>query len=61
MICYKDMTFCSFYTTCKFGDKCFRALTEEVRKAAGKAEIPIGTFIHPPGCWQANYIDEENG
>lgn len=30
MMCYLDMTFCPFWSECKHGDDCYRALTEEV-------------------------------
>lgn len=56
MICYKDMTFCSFYKDCKEGLTCGRALTEEVRKEAkkwfGSDDAPICQFVHKPDCWK---------
>jgi hypothetical protein len=55
MICYRDRTFCPFYTDCKHGDVCGRALTPEVRVAAdiwwGKADAPIAVYMDKPECW----------
>lgn len=33
MICYRDMTYCPYYTDCAHGDSCHRALTQEVMDA----------------------------
>ena len=55
MICYKDMTFCSFYKECSKGKDCSRALTEEVIKDAqewwGNPEAPICQFMEKPDCF----------
>ncbi len=63
MICYRDMTFCSFYKTCKDGEECHRALTKEVYKAADKwwgwsqeGKAPICQFVEKPDCY-LNSID----
>ena len=34
MICYRDMTFCTFYKSCKDGESCERALTPKIKKEA---------------------------
>lgn len=56
MICYRDMTFCSFYTNCAVGSTCSRALTPEVVKKAnlwwGRPEAPISQFVDQPHCHQ---------
>jgi len=56
MICYKDMTFCTFYKKCTEGDKCFRSLTPDVRKNAakwwGNSEVPIAVFADKPECFK---------
>jgi hypothetical protein len=57
MICYKDMTFCPFHTTCKHSKTCPRALTDKVQAAAeewwGSASAPIAQFAEKPKCWGA--------
>ena len=57
MMCYKDRTFCKFYTTCKEGKKCGRALTPEVIKAADEwwgspGGAPICEFVNEPECYE---------
>ena len=49
MICYKDMTFCSYYKECERKD-CVRALTPEVVQAAEKFGLPICQFAEKPDC-----------
>jgi len=50
MICYKDMTFCSYYNGCDEED-CDRKLTPEVEAAAEKFGLPICQFLNKPDCW----------
>lgn len=58
MICYKDMTFCPFYTRCKEGLGCARAFTPTIKHRAetfGKEQgfkdgFPVSQFIDPPKC-----------
>lgn len=56
MICYKDMTFCSYYKVCKKGFGCRRALTKEVVKRAeewhGNTNPPISQFLETPECFE---------
>jgi hypothetical protein len=56
MICYKDMTFCPFYTTCWHGEHCHRALTPEVKVLADiwweKPGAPISVHESEPGCFK---------
>lgn len=56
MICYKDMTFCQFYENCKNGEKCFRALKDEVKKDAEKLGLLISRFTDLPGCYKEKSI-----
>lgn len=54
MLCYKDMTFCQ-YEECKKYKKCYRAMTEDVKKAAidwwGDGEERICYFAEKPECF----------
>lgn len=52
MICYQDRTFCPFYRSCKSGEKCSRALTPEVEKAASDFGLPISVFSEKPECYK---------
>ena len=63
MICYKDMTFCSFWEECKEGKSCPRALTEKVEIEADrwwlsfhgstiKNGAPICQFVKKPECFK---------
>jgi len=54
VLCYKDMTFCSFYADCWKRMRCERPLTPEVIAAAqewwGEGAPPIMQFAHKPDC-----------
>ena len=50
MLCYRDRTFCKFYTTCSMGEDCSRALTEQVAKDAAAFGLPISNFGSEPDC-----------
>ncbi len=54
MLCYRDMTFCTYYEECKDGKDCFRALTPEVIKAAEAwmKKPPIAMFAEKPECFK---------
>lgn len=54
MLCYRDMTFCTYYKECKDGKDCRRALTDEVQKAAEAwmKEPPISIFGDKPECFK---------
>ena len=54
MICYGDMTFCTFWKECKDGKECNRALTEKVEQDAEKwmKNAPICTFVEKPECFK---------
>ncbi len=56
MLCYRDMTFCTF-DECKEWDVCPRALTREVKQKASDwwgtdGEAPISMFVDKPGCFE---------
>ena len=50
MICYKDMTYCSFYKECAV--ECHRALTPEIRKEAVDFGLLICMFMEKPDCFK---------
>jgi len=57
-ICYKDMTYCPYWKTCKDGKGCNRALTKEV-VAGAKRWMPdidppglIAMFYMKPDCYE---------
>lgn len=52
MLCYKDMTFCSFYDRCKEGKNCFRALTPKVISKSKEIHLPISQFVCAPKCFE---------
>lgn len=51
MMCYKDMTFCS-YSDCTNFNKCPRRLTESVKKDAVRLGLPICRFAGQPKCFE---------
>ena len=56
MICYRDMTFCTFYEGCG-ADRCDRALTPEVQEQADRwwgkeGGAPICVFGEKPECYK---------
>lgn len=50
MICYKDITFCSYWKDCKNSRECGRALTYKIREGAIKLGLPIAQFADKPTC-----------
>jgi hypothetical protein len=50
MLCYKDMTFCTFYKTCAIADECHRPATDEVAQGARECGLPIAHFTSTPEC-----------
>jgi murein endopeptidase len=56
MMCYRDMTFCTYYKECKAGNTCDRALTYWVKAEArawwGGVGVPIATYADKPECFQ---------
>jgi hypothetical protein len=66
MMCYKDMTFCSFDTCKNFGINCHRSLTKEVIENAIKwydswaidkeNGPPICVYIDKPICYEKKEI-----
>jgi len=57
MMCYKDMTFCTYWYICMDGSagNCPRALTEDVKRDAdkwwGTEGAPIAVFLERPSCF----------
>ena len=63
MMCYKDMTFCTFYQKCTDASKCGRALTDRVKLAAQQFNMPVSIFGDKPDCYieiDSAVIVEEN-
>ena len=50
MICYKDMTFCGYYTGCAVKD-CPRAYTAEVTLKSIYSGLPVCCFVEKPDCF----------
>lgn len=51
MVCYKDKAFCSFYEKCISGQKCSKALTQEIKQGAINAKLPVAQFVQKPACF----------
>lgn len=58
-MCYRDRTFCPFYSGCTRASSCGRPLTPEVERAAekwwGGKNPPICVYVDKPDC----YIGDE--
>lgn len=60
MLCYRDMTFCTYYKNCAKAEECDRALTPEIQKDADKwwesfkidGSPPICMFAEKPECYE---------
>ena len=54
MICYRDMTFCTFHEDCARAAECHRPLTDDVKAKAekwwGGEGAPIAMFAQKPEC-----------
>jgi len=57
MICYKDKTWCTFYTNCENRDKCDKVLLPSVQLAAEEAGLPIVIYVDIPHC----HIEADKG
>ena len=61
MICYRDMTFCSFWRECAQDrhqqGACGRALTPEVEKRAKEIGLPISRFMDKPDCFEERKVN----
>lgn len=51
VICYKDKTWCSYWTTCIANKDCDRAYTEEVKAEVDKSGLPVCLFFDAPLCY----------
>lgn len=53
---YNNITYCVDWDSCKYGNDCPRALTEEVQEAAikwwGSDEAPVDIFADTPHCFE---------
>jgi len=60
MICFRDKTFCTFFTKCKDGSTCHSALTPLVNQGAERwwktfnidGKPPVCVFIDKPDCFK---------
>ena len=52
MLCYRDRTFCPFYTDCKHGHDCTRAEKPAVIKDADRVGLPISSWLDKPSCFE---------
>lgn len=60
MICYRDRTFCPFWTECKHGDRCTRALTQGIKDQAQKIGLPVMCFAEKPlECYEEKPLEGE--
>lgn len=57
MICYKDITFCSYWLDCKNSNTCKRVLTPEIKQSAIKSKLYICRYAEKPDCW----VEEDSG
>ena len=51
MICYRDMTFCTYWENCANGATCSRALTKFTEYGAREIDLPICQFAEKPECF----------
>ena len=56
MLCYKDRTFCPFYTDCKHGHDCKCAETPAVIKDADRVGLPISSLHGKPNCFEEKKV-----
>ena len=54
MICYRDMTFCSFWKDCDKANCCSRPITKNVESRAEAAGLPICRWADKPNCHSDN-------
>lgn len=62
MMCYKDMTFCTFGLLCKDGYKCERVLNDNIIAEAKEwiNEAPISVYVDFPPCFKAFFVEKSN-
>lgn len=51
MLCYRDMTFCTFDALCANAPGCPRPLTARIRADAERLGLGICTFLERPDCF----------
>lgn len=52
MMCYRDITFCSFYLECREQATCVIALTPDVKRKAREAGLLISGYVDIPNCFK---------
>ena len=52
MMCYRDRTWCDYWTQCAKGDTCYRALTLELEEHAKEINLPVCYFNSKPECFE---------
>jgi hypothetical protein len=58
MMCYRDRTFCPYWSKCREGVKCGRALTSVVVRLAERSKLPICQFAEEPDCFKKKGPDD---
>lgn len=59
MMCYKDMTFCLYYTECARETTCTRALTPDIISKANKIKLYIAQYADKPPCFKNKKQDSK--
>ena len=52
MLCYRDMTFCPFWESCRKMADCGRALTPDIVERAHLAKMDISQYADKPECYK---------
>jgi hypothetical protein len=60
VICYLDMTFCSYYCDCAKGATCRRALTPQRQADADKRGLLVAKFWAKPTCLEKKKETDHN-
>lgn len=51
MLCYRDMTFCPYWKTCKDGMNCFRKADKKLATKAKEFGLPLCLWATKPECY----------
>ncbi len=51
MLCYRDMTFCTFDVLCVNATECPRPLTAQIRAEAERFGLGVCLFLERPDCF----------
>jgi hypothetical protein len=52
MLCYRDMTFCPFWSDCEKGMDCSRAMDDRAVAAANANGLLVSQFSEKPECYK---------